>query len=116
VRDLVLARYPEPAKGKFIVCGDWNDTRGSKAVRTLQKRGERELGEILPAADSRGETWTHYYRQEDDYSRFDYLLVSTALQPLVAGGRATIWDGPGAGDASDHRPVFLQLKLDPVRQ
>lgn len=116
VRDLVLARYPEPAKGKFVVCGDWNDTRGSKAVRALQKRGERELGEILPATDSRGETWTQFYRREDVYSRFDYMLVSTALRPLVSTGRATIWDGPGAGDASDHRPVFLQLKLDPVRQ
>ena len=113
VRDLVLSRYPDPAKGRFVICGDWNDTRGSKAVRALQKRGELELGEILRATDSRGETWTHFYRREDTYSRIDYLLVSPALQPYVASGRATVWDGPGVADASDHRPVFLQLKLDP---
>ena len=115
VRDLVLARYPNPAKGRFIICGDWNDTRSSRPVRALQKRGDTEVGEILRASDSRGETWTHFYRREDTYSRIDYMLVSTALLPKVAGGRATIWDGPGVGDGSDHRPVFLQLKLDPVK-
>ncbi len=115
VRDLVLARYPNPAKGRFIICGDWNDTRSSRPVRALQKRGDTEVGEILRAADSRGETWTHFYRREDTYSRIDYMLVSAALLPKVAAGRATIWDGPGVGDGSDHRPVFLQLKLDPLR-
>jgi len=115
VRDLVLARHPEPARAKFIICGDWNDTRTTRPVRALQKRGETETGEILRAADSRGETWTHYFRREDIYSRFDYLLVSPALKPLVAGGRATIWDGAGTTEASDHRPVFVTLKLTPAR-
>ena len=116
VRDLVLSRYPDPAKGKFIICGDWNDTRGSRPVRALQKRGDTEVGEILRATDSRGETWTHFYRREDTYSRIDYLLVSAALRPFVPTGRATIWDGPGVGEGSDHRPVFLQLKLEPAKK
>ena len=115
VRDLVLARYPDPKKGKFMICGDWNDTRDSKPVRALAKRGETVVGEILRAADSRGETWTHFYRREDSYSRMDYILVSAALQPFVAGGRATIGDGPGVAEASDHRPVFVSLKLDAVK-
>jgi endonuclease/exonuclease/phosphatase family metal-dependent hydrolase len=115
VRDLVLSRYPDPALGRYIICGDWNDTRGSKTARALQKRGDKVMGEILRAADSHGETWTHFYRREDTYSRLDYFLVSAALLPVVNSGRATIWDGPGVGDASDHRPVMLQLKLDPVK-
>ena len=115
VRDLVLARYPDPKKGRFMICGDWNDTRDSKPVRALAKRGTTDIGEILRAADSRGETWTHYYRKEDSYSRIDYILVSVALQPFVAGGRATIGDGPGVAEASDHRPVFVSLKLDAVK-
>ena len=94
-----------------MICGDWNDTRDSKPVRALAKRGETVVGEILRAADSRGETWTHFYRREDSYSRMDYILVSAALQPFVAGGRATIGDGPGVAEASDHRPVFVSLKL-----
>jgi endonuclease/exonuclease/phosphatase family metal-dependent hydrolase len=115
VRDLVLARYPQPARDRFIVCGDWNDTRGSKSVRTLLKRGETALGELLPAADSHGESWTHYYRREDIYSRIDFFLVSPALLPAVSGGRGRIWDAPGVADASDHRPVVLRLDLDPVK-
>ncbi len=115
VRDLVRSRHPDPARAKYIVCGDWNDTRGSKAVRMLQKRGDTELGFLVPATDSRGETWTHYYRREDTYSRIDYLLVSAALRPFVKDGRATIWDGAGTTEASDHRAVFLQLNLDPVK-
>ena len=115
VRDLVLARFPDPAQGRFILCGDWNDTRGSKPVHTLTRRGERDLGEILPAADSHGETWTHFYRREDTYSGIDYILVSAAMKPWVAGGRATIWDGAGATDGSDHRAVSVQLKVEPVK-
>lgn len=115
VRDLVLARHPDPTKGKFIICGDWNDTRGTRPVKAMQKRGETVVGELIYAADSRGEVWTHFFRREDIYSRIDYLLVSPALKPFVAGNRATIWDGAAVGEASDHRPVFVSLKLDAVK-
>lgn len=114
VRDLVLVRYPDPAHGRFIICGDWNDTRASKPVRTLLKRGETSLGELLPALDAHGETWTHYYRREDVYSRIDFMLVSPALLPAITARAATIFDGPGVADASDHRPLVLRLDLDPA--
>jgi len=115
VRDLVLARYPDPTKGKFIICGDWNDTRSTRPVRALQKRGDTVIGELVRATDSRGDLWTHFFRREDTYSRIDYLLVSPALKPFVAGNKATIWDGPGTREASDHRAVYMQLQLDPVK-
>ena len=112
VRDLVLARCPDPTRDRFLVCGDWNDTRASRAVRAMTRRGGTAIGEILPAIDTRGETWTHYYHKEDSYSRIDYCMVSAALKPLVTGARAMIWDGPGALEASDHRAVYLQLRVD----
>lgn len=116
VRDLVFARFPDPAQAKFIVCGDWNDTRNSKPIRSLVKRGDTPLGEILRAYDSRGETWTHFYRRDDSYSRIDYLLVSPGLKPFVANkGNAKIHDGAGVREASDHRPVYVQLKLDAAK-
>ena len=114
VRDLVLARFPDPAAARFLVLGDWNDTRDGRTVRLLQRRGPVVLGGILAAADSRGETWTHHYRREDSYSRIDFILVSAALKPLVAGERAGIGDGPGVEAASDHRPVFVRLDVSPV--
>jgi endonuclease/exonuclease/phosphatase family metal-dependent hydrolase len=115
VRDLVLSRYPDPTKGRFMVVGDWNDTRSTRPVRALQKRGDTVIGELVPATDSRGELWTHFFRREDTYTRIDYLMVSPALKPFVAGGKATIWDGAGTGIGSDHRPVYLQLKLDAMK-
>ncbi len=114
VHDLVLARFPDPAAARFLVCGDWNDTRDSKPVRSLGKRGETELGEILRATDSRGEAWTYHYRREDSYERIDFILVSPGLKPSVDDGRAQVYDGPGVPDASDHRPVIVLLKPDPV--
>ncbi len=115
VRDLVLKRFPDPAKARFMICGDWNDTRNSKPVKTLQKRGQTVLGEIVRAVDSRGETWTHAYFREDSYSRIDYFLVSPLLKPFVRGGHGQIGDGPGVPDASDHRPVWVTLNLDAVK-
>ena len=115
VRDLILTRFSDPANGRFILCGDWNDTRSSKPVKSLQKRGQTVLGEILRAADSRGETWTHSYYKEDSYSRIDYVLVSADLKPLVRNGRAQIYDGPGVAEASDHRPVAVTLNLDAMK-
>lgn len=115
VRDLVLRRCPDPRRAKFVVCGDWNDTRGTRPVKALQKRGETEIGELVPTTDSRGEAWTHFFRREDSYSRIDYFLVSPALKPFVAGNRGKIWDGPGAADGSDHRALSLELTLQPAK-
>ena len=109
VRDLVLERFPDPTRARFLVCGDWNDTRGSKPVKALARRGQTELGEILAAADAQGDAWTHFYHHEDSYSRIDYILVSPALLPLVEGGRAQVYDGPGVRRASDHRPVWVRF-------
>lgn len=115
VRDLVLSRYPDPAKGWFMVVGDWNDTPGTRPVKALQKRGNTVIGGLVDAVDSRGEAWTHFYRHERSYSQLDYLMVSPALKPFVEGGKGRIQDGPGSLQGSDHRAVSLQLKLDPVK-
>lgn len=114
LRDLVLARFPDPAKARFIVCGDFNDTRGSGAVRALLRRGENVLGELLPATDRAGEAWTHYYRREDTYSRIDYLVVSAGLKPLIEEGRGHVFEAPVNDGGSDHRPVFVKLKVVPA--
>ncbi|HEY4301404.1 MAG TPA: endonuclease/exonuclease/phosphatase family protein, partial [Candidatus Didemnitutus sp.] len=109
VRELVLARFPDPGRARFVICGDWNDTRDSEPVRTLSRRGSLALGKILPSADSRGEAWTHHYLHEDSYSRIDFFLVSPGLAPEVYGSSAAIFDGPGVQVASDHRPVLIRL-------
>lgn len=110
VRDRVLARCPNPAQVRFVVLGDCNDGRNSRAAAALQRRGKTEIATLLPAADSRGEAWTHAYRRDESYSRVDLIFVSAGLLPLVEGGAARIHDAPEVRAASDHRPVFIDLR------
>ena len=109
IRQRILARYPKPEDALFLVVGDFNDVPRSKALMRLTRVGERAIAQMLPAEDTRGETWTHFYRKEDSYSRVDYILVSPGLAPQVLGGRARIVDVPEVSHASDHRPVIVQL-------
>ena len=111
IRDRVLKRFPAPSTAMFLLLGDCNDTKSSKPLQFLQKRGKTDVAELLPAADSRGETWTHDYQREDSYSRVDHILVSPGLRAMVADGAARIYDGIGVRDASDHRPVVAVLQL-----
>jgi endonuclease/exonuclease/phosphatase family metal-dependent hydrolase len=114
VRDRVLAIFPEPEKARFLVVGDFNDAPASRPLRALSVRGKTAIADILAAADSRGETWTHFYRKEDSYSRVDYVLVSPGLRPAVVGGAATIFDSADTRVASDHRPVVVRLDVGAV--
>ena len=112
VRDRVLRRFSAPATARFLLLGDCNDGRSSKAVGFLQKRGQTEIAVLLPAADSRGELWTHAYRREESYSRVDQIFVSPGLFVAVENGAARIYDGEGVRAASDHRPVVVTLVLE----
>jgi len=108
----VLARFPDPGSARFLILGDCNDGRTSQPLQRLRRRGRTEVAWLLPAADSRGETWTHAYRKQDKYSRLDHVLVSPGLRSAVRGGAAQIFDGAGVPEASDHRPVRVALVLD----
>ena len=111
IRDAVLERFPDPAKARFMILGDCNDGKTGKAVQRLQRRGKTLVAQLLPAADPRGESWTHAYRKEEMYTRVDHILVSPGLRAAVAGGVARIYDEPGVREASDHRPVVVTLEL-----
>lgn len=111
IRDRVLERFPQPATARYLILGDCNDGRTSRAVGHLQKRGRTEVAHLLSAADSRGELWTHVFRREESYSRVDQILVSPGLRTAVKDGTARIFDGDGVREASDHRPVMVVLRL-----
>jgi endonuclease/exonuclease/phosphatase family metal-dependent hydrolase len=112
VRDEVLRVFPEPALARFVILGDCNDGRSSRPLRALAARGKTQIAEALSAADSRGETWTHWYRKEQTYSGLDHILISAPLKPAVQDGRARIYDASATAVASDHRPVVVTLKLE----
>ena len=111
VRDRVLQKFPEPQTARFMILGDCNDDKTSKPLAHLQARGKTMIAEALPAADERGEVWTHFYRKMETYSHVDHVLVSPALRAAVVGGVARIYDGAGVREASDHRPVVVTLEF-----
>ncbi len=108
VRDRILERCPDPQISSFLVLGDFNDLRPNRPLRAILDRGKTKICNWVPAADSRGHTWTHYYQRQEVYSRVDHILVSPAAEPLVK--RAWIVDAAATAEASDHRPLVVQLE------
>jgi endonuclease/exonuclease/phosphatase family metal-dependent hydrolase len=115
IRAMILERFPQPATERFLILGDFNDDKISAAVRRLSHRGATAIAALLPAVDSHGTVWTYYYRKHDSYARVDHVMVSPGLRAAVEGGGARIYDGPGVGGASDHRPVIVTLKMEESR-
>jgi len=111
IRDFILRRHSDAGSERYLIVGDFNDGRTSQAVRFMGRRGQTTIAELLPALDSRGESWTYAYRKEDRYERVDHILVSPGLRPLVKAGRAEICDAPETMRASDHRPVVVTLEF-----
>jgi endonuclease/exonuclease/phosphatase family metal-dependent hydrolase len=116
VRDAILRKFPNPAGVRFVVVGDCNDTTGSKALARLERRGATTITELLPAADPKGEGWTYSYRRGRSRFDFDHVFVSPALHDAVIGGVAHVYAGDDVPDASDHRPVWVSLRLDATAQ
>ena len=110
VRDRVLKIFPDPAKAKFLLVGDCNAGHTERPLRALLDKGKTAIAAWLPAADSRGEVWTYFWRQQDTYERIDHALVSPGLRPAVVG--AKIIDAPEAMMASDHRPLVVTLRTE----
>ncbi len=111
VRSRILALFPETDSARFVILGDFNDTSRSRPIAAMSRKGKTTISSVLPAADSRGEVWTHFYQKEESYSRVDYILVSPGLKDAVIDARASIADGPETLVASDHRPVVATLEL-----
>jgi endonuclease/exonuclease/phosphatase family metal-dependent hydrolase len=113
--DRRLARNPN---ANLVLVGDLNDVKDSKSTRAVIGRGRLGLVDTRPAEqngdtdlnanprfDPRNVTWTHYYGQEDSYSRIDYLLVSRGMLREWKPAGTQIVVVPNWGTGSDHRPI-----------
>lgn len=115
-RNRILSLFPEPESARFIIAGDFNEGPMHRPVRAFSRIGERAISSLVPAADSRGETWTHRYRRNDEYSRVDFVMVSGPLRRWVRDGAGRVWDDPSVLRASDHRPVVVTFDVPDVAQ
>lgn len=96
---------------RLIVYGDFNDTRRSKAIYTVKGRTNSDNHlKTIELKDSRGETWTHHWKREDVYSRFDYVMVHKNLAPYIQVNNCRILDPKYWEQASDHRALLVIIQ------
>ncbi len=98
----------------ILVYGDWNDGPADTSLAALTQ-GAASFSALtrLKPVDSRGESWTLYYKGGNEYCTFDQLYVNKVL-----GGRmgrtgrqeGGIVDIPAAANASDHRALWCELR------
>lgn len=90
--------------------GDFNDSKDQPMFREVSGvRGSPTYLDDLPARDSLGDRWTHYWSVADEYSRIDYLFVSPALVREVVTDKSRVYRGDGWAKASDHRAVYTSI-------
>lgn len=112
LRNYIRERFPPETNPAYLIVGDFNDTRRSSALNYFLSVSDTTLTEAVPALDSRGESWTYYYASDDVYSRIDFILASPALFPRIENGQGGIVDIEEASLASDHRLVWVDLRVD----
>jgi endonuclease/exonuclease/phosphatase family metal-dependent hydrolase len=99
------------ADARVIVYGDFNDTRPTKAFKTVTgSYNDPGYLTAIPFKDSRGHAWTHHWAPHDIYSRIDFVTVTRALRPEVDFQASHVIDDPDWDKASDHRPVLAIFK------
>ena len=108
-RNRIIERTHDLGADKYLVVGDFNDHPSSATMRRFYRRGNLEIGALVPAADSRGELWTYFYEKESRYESVDGFVASSAFMPMIKSRCAKIVDSLGALTGSDHRMVYLDL-------
>jgi endonuclease/exonuclease/phosphatase family metal-dependent hydrolase len=92
---------------RIVLYGDLNDTRATAPIKVITGNyNTPSYMTAIPAKDSHGEVWTHFWKANDIYSRIDFIMVSAALKSNVDFKSAKIIDDPEWNDGSDHRPVL----------
>jgi endonuclease/exonuclease/phosphatase family metal-dependent hydrolase len=119
--DAILVANPD---ANLVVCGDFNDSPDSPALRALCGSGVRALIDTRPAEPAstspslapsgfpraRRVTWTHYFAREDAFTRIDYILVSRGMAREWRPEGTCILTSPDWGMASDHRPIVAEFE------
>lgn len=122
LREVIDARLKAKPEINLVVCGDFNDTKEARPIKTLIGRGKTRLVDTRPAErngdnippekpgyEPRNVTWTHYYGLEDSYSRIDYILLSPGMAREWNQAESYILTQPNWGLGSDHRPLVITV-------
>lgn len=119
VRKWLNRRIKAQPDNLYVVGGDFNDHPNSKALKILKGHGYGALKDTAPnelngdsRSSSRNVSWTYFFEPEQSYSTIDYLLVNRNAFQLVDRKATYIYAESGWGEASDHRPITMTLRLE----
>lgn len=95
----------------IILCGDFNDWIRTPTVQTLigAYHSSRQFAPVPLMANDQSR-WTHYWAEQDLYSRIDYFMISQHLARSIDPANSRIIDHPDWLQASDHRCLKLAFK------
>ncbi len=87
---------------KVIFGGDFNDEPKKRLLRNL---GNVEL---VSQRDFTGLAYTYHWRKKNVFYQYDYFVVSSTLSPFIKKHAVVVPNG----EASDHRPVYVDILLN----
>jgi endonuclease/exonuclease/phosphatase family metal-dependent hydrolase len=107
--DKIFAEHPDE---KLLVYGDCNEGRREAPITDILGPPKTPGAmQDLHVHDDRNESWTHYWRDEDIYSRLDYFFFSAALAKWMDRKGSHIYNTPEYYSGSDHRPIVARIKI-----
>ena len=120
LRRIVAEKLTANPKANVLVVGDMNDRPNAAPIRELIGRRKPRLVDLRPferreqglGAGPRRVTWTSFFRTEDSFSRFDYILASGGMAREMDRRGTYVHAMAGWGLASDHRPVVARFMAE----
>ena len=117
-----MEKHPEQL---LAVLGDFNDDPSSETLKFLKgatgkwKLMDARLVEGRPgfqtearvSSGKRQSVWTHFFDDDDLFSRVDFILMNRDLSRIYRPDMSYVLDHPKWGEASDHRPVLATFEL-----
>jgi len=96
----------------LLLFGDLNDTKNSPSVAGLTgPRGTPDSLTILPLSDRIGDQWTYLWKETDEYSRVDFIMVSKTLLPMIQRKASRVHRAKNWTVATDHRPLIATIAV-----
>jgi endonuclease/exonuclease/phosphatase family metal-dependent hydrolase len=108
LRRMLDERLGEDPKARIVVCGDFNDTWDSEALKTIVGTGSKAM---RCAVDELPEEKRITYNREPYRSMIDFILMSPAMGEEYVKGSYRIHHGSVETLGSDHNPVSARFDL-----
>jgi endonuclease/exonuclease/phosphatase (EEP) superfamily protein YafD len=102
---IVSERFFGVSEPMYAKVGDFNDTPDSEALAPLATLGCYNVLQDLPES----ERWTIRFQRKQH--QFDYIWLSPALAACRVPGSVFVDPKEGMSEASDHRPVYVELEV-----